>query len=140
LAVRSDGSGFYGQQVLGTLGHSRGLRGVQVGDSLHLVCQSDAAYPTRGGRYQDLMLSVFRPRSQDLTTTTYVGDKTCNRRPDLAALGDKLYLTYGKSSRGPGDAAGAYGTYIGRVDTVPQAPGPAGSGQPQQGAAGSGSR
>jgi hypothetical protein len=122
LAVRSDGLGFYGQQVLGTLGHSRGLRGVQVGDSLCFAYQSDAAYPTRAGRYQDLMLSVLRPRSRDLTTTTYVGDKTCNTRPDLVALGGKLYLTYVKYRRGPGGAARAYGIYIGRIGTALPAP------------------
>jgi hypothetical protein len=124
VCVRVNGNQFRGLQTLSSLGRNQFPRGVQVGDTFYMVHRTDVAYPTHRGMYQDLMLTALGARGMAVTATPYVADMTFNTWPDIAALGDTLYVVHQKLSHVYGDPdhpARAYGTYIGRIETGPVA-------------------
>ncbi len=113
LAARFDGKRFRDVHTVRRLGRSRNPRGVQLYDHFYFVYQSDAAYPAGGGLYYDIALGRLglqqgggatgaEPGQQAPVGIAYVSDMKCNYSPDVAVLGDALYVVCAKQD----DAAG----------------------------------
>ncbi len=134
--ARFDGRRFYDVAYLRRLGRNFAPRGVQVADRFYYVYQSDASYPASGGLYYDIDLgrSAVGGLRVDPTGALFVAGVTCvgdmkhNSAPDVAVLGNDLFVAYAKREDQPDPDSGwaartvrAYGTYITRVTGTAQA-------------------
>jgi len=138
LSARFDGRRFYDVTTVRRLGRSFSPRGVQTGDRFYFVYQTDAAYPASGGLYCDIDLGrwavgglrVDPKGSVFVGGITCVGDMKLNAAPDIAAVGDDLYVVCGKRDHQPDPQRGwearpvrGYGTFVTRISGALQSEG-----------------
>ncbi len=124
-----DGRRFFDVRIVRRLGSNTHGRGVQLYDRFYFVFQSDADYPAAGGVYSDIALGRLAPgtrlgRGQEATVTAlpYMADMKHNLNPDIAVVGDSLYVVFGKRDMPPKEYPQAisrgYGTWIGKVTRI----------------------
>jgi hypothetical protein len=121
MAARSDGGRIYDVAALRRMGRCRQARGAQLYDRLYYVYASDASYPAGGGQYFDIALGRMNAlstgglRATLLTGLPVSSDMKLNIGPDVAAVGDQLFVAFGKWEEEAVANRHGWGTWVARV-------------------------
>jgi len=121
MMARFDGGRMFDVATLRQLGRNRQARGVQLYDRFYYVYCSDAAFLTGGGQYLGVALGCMgAPAPGGMREALAAGlplmnDMKLNLGPDVTAVGDELFVAFGKWEEAAVAEPRGWGTWIARV-------------------------
>lgn len=121
MMARFDGGRIFDVATLRRLGRNRQARGVQLYDRFYYVYCTDAAFPAGAGQYFGVALGrMGAPGPGGMREALAAGlplmnDSKLNVGPDVTAVGDELFVAFGKWEEPAVAEPRGWGTWITRV-------------------------